>query len=107
MCIRDRDNTDILVATDAHDNAIAVAMYTLKPELLSSAPSAHLEAIAVHPEHARNGIARQLIDACSGGARRQGATCMSLNVFSSNVRARALYKACGFDEELVRCYKPL
>lgn len=100
-------NTKILVATNTVDDAIAIAMYTIKPELLSHSPSAHLEAIAVHPDHARNGIAKKLIDACSDGARQHGATCMSLHVFSNNTSARSLYEHCGFDEEIIRCYKTL
>ncbi len=101
------DNTKILVAANTADNAIAIAMYTIKPELLSHLPSAHLEAIAVHPDHTRNGIAKKLIDACSNDARQHGATSMSLHVFSNNTRARSLYEQCGFDEEIIRCYKTL
>lgn len=100
-------NTSILLATDATDNAIAMAMVTLKPDILSGAPGAHLEALAVHPDHTRQGLARQLITACTEAAKQQGATYMSLNVFSNNKKARALYQACDFDEELIRCYKTL
>ena len=99
------ENTSILLAADNMDNAIAIAMYTLKPDILSSATGAHLEAVAVHPDHTRQGIARDLIAACTDAAKQQGASFMSLNVFSNNVSARALYKACEFDEELIRCYK--
>ncbi len=101
------DNSHVLVAADAKNNAIALAMYTIKPELLSSAPSAHLEALAVHPDHLRQGLAKKLINECTNESRKKGAECMSLHVFGNNTRARALYKECGFDEELIRCYKPL
>jgi len=101
------ENSHVLVATDAENKAIAIAMYTIKPELLSSATSAHLEALAVHPQHLRQGLAKKLIDVCTTECRQKGAECMSLHVFGNNTRARALYKACGFDEELIRCYKPL
>lgn len=101
------DNTFVLVAADEEDTAIAVAMYTIKPELLSGAQSAHLEALAVNQDHARQGLAKQLIKICSDEALQKGATCMSLHVFANNNRARALYKSVGFDEELIRCYMPL
>ena len=101
------DNSHVLVATDAENKAIAIAMYTIKPELLSSATSAHLEALAVHPEHLRQGLAKKLIEVCATESRKKGAECMSLHVFGNNARARALYKECGFDEEVIRCYKPL
>jgi len=96
------------VAADEQNNMpVALAMFSIRPEALSGATSAHLEAIAVHPDHARQGLAKKLIDVCSDDAKLKGATCMSLNVFANNSRARALYKVCGFDEELIRCYKPL
>lgn len=101
------ENTRVLVATDREDNAIGIAMFTLKPELLSHSPSAHLEAIAVEPAHARQGIAASLIDACTDAARQMGAGSMSLHVFSNNTKARGLYEHCGFDEEIIRCYKTL
>ena len=101
------DNSHVLVAADSDNKAIALAMYPIKPELLSSVSSAHLEALAVHPEHLRQGLAKKLIDVCATQSKQKGAECMSLHVFGNNTRARALYKICGFDEELIRCYKPL
>lgn len=100
-------DSHVLVAADKSDKAVALAMYTIKPELLSGVTSAHLEALAVHPDHVRQGLAKKLIDTCSADAKQKGATCMSLHVFNNNTRARALYKACGFDEELIRCFKTL
>jgi len=101
------ENSHVLVAADTDDKPVALAMYTIKPELLSGASSAHLEAIAVHSDHARQGLGKKLIDASSAEAKQKGATCMSLHVFGNNTRARALYEACGFDEELIRCFKTL
>ena len=40
-------------------------------------------------------------------ARRRGAATMSLNVFTTNERARALYARLGFHEELIRAVRPL
>ncbi len=101
------DNTFVIVAADPDDVAVGVAMYTIKPELLSGDTSAHLEVLAVHEEHSRQGLGKKLIDATSADATGKGATCMSLHVFSNNARAREVYKATGFDEELIRCFKPL
>ncbi len=100
-------DTHTLVAENESGVAIAIAMYTLKAELISNAASAHLEALAVHPDHARQGIGKQLITACSDAARQQGAVALSLHVFANNSKARALYNNCGFDEEIIRCYKSL
>jgi len=97
----------VIVATDNNDAPVAVSMYTVKPELLSGDISAHLEVLAVDKNHMRQGLGKKLIDATTTAAIELGATVMSLHVFSNNKRARALYKSCGFDEELIRCYKPL
>lgn len=100
-------NSHVVVAVDTDDTAVGVAIYTIKPELLSGDTSAHLEVLAVHEDHTRNGLGKKLIDTCSAEARQKGANCMSLHVFSNNTRARALYQSTGFDEELIRCYKPI
>jgi ribosomal protein S18 acetylase RimI-like enzyme len=42
---------------------------------------------------------------CEGKVRQQGASSLTLHVFSRNARARALYASEGFDEELVRAIK--
>lgn len=100
-------DSHVLVAADADNTVVGVAMYTIKPELLSGASSAHLESLAVDAGHTRQGLGQKLIDATATAAVHKGATCMSLHVFSNNERARALYKASGFNEELIRCYKPI
>lgn len=101
------ENTQLLVAADPSDKAVAVAMYTLKAELLSGQKSVHLETLVVHENHLRNGLGRKLINAVTTEAKKSGALSMSLHVFAKNTRARELYKDCGFDEELIRCFKPL
>jgi len=100
-------DSHIIVAADDNDAPVGVSMYTLKPEMLSGNLSAHLEALAVDKNHMRQGLGKKLIDATCDAATALGATCMSLHVFSNNKRARALYQSCGFDEEVIRCYKPL
>jgi len=100
-------DSHILVAVDNNDLPVGVSLYTLKPEMLSGELSVHLEALAVDKNHMRQGLGKKLIDATSEAAIKDGATCMSLHVFSNNKRARALYQSCGFSEELIRCYKPL
>ena len=101
-------NADCLVnvAKEADGTIVGVAMVTLGPELLSHAPSAHLEAIAVAEKAEGKGVGKALLEAAEAGARERGALSMSLHVFSTNVRARRVYQRAGFDEELLRCIKP-
>ncbi len=100
-------NTHALVAADKDDNVHGIAIYTLRKELLSGEPSAHLEVLAVDSTCRRLGIGRALIEATESKAKTQGASSLTLHVFANNTRARGLYSAVGFEEELLRCYKPI
>lgn len=100
-------NTHALVAVDADSNVHGIAIYTLRDELLSGEASAHLEVLAVDGECRKQGIGRALIDATETAAKAMGAQSLTLHVFSNNTRARSLYMSVDFQEELLRCYKPL
>lgn len=103
----DAPDTHTLLAVDAESNVCGVSIYTMRPELLSSEPSAHLEVLAVDPNCRGQGIGRALIDATESGAKGLGAKSLTLHVFAKNTRARGLYTAANFEEELLRCYKPI
>lgn len=96
----------VQVASDG-ERIVGLAMVSLRPELLSKAPSAHLEAIAVAPGCEGQGLGRRLLQAAEDDARAQGARSMSLHVFAVNTRARRLYERAGYDGELLRYIKPL
>lgn len=99
--------TNTLVAIDANSAVLGVAAYTMRKELLSGEPSAHLEVLAVSEEFRKQGIGQALIDATESAAKSKGAQSITLHVFSNNTRARSLYQSTGYNEELLRCYKPL
>lgn len=101
-------NADCIVhvAQETDGTIVGVTMVTLGPELLSHAPSAHLEAIAVSEKAEGKGVGKALLEAAEAGARERGALSMSLHVFATNTRARGVYERAGFDEELIRCIKP-
>ena len=80
---------------------------TLRKELLSGEPSAHLEVIVVASEARGSGVGKQLLEAAETKAHQHGARSMSLHVFARNVGARGFYEHAGFDGELMRYYKPL
>lgn len=95
------------VAVDATDKVVGFAMTTLRPELLSHEPSAHLEAIALDPAAEGRGVAAALLAAAEAAALLQGAQSMTLHVFAVNDRARRLYERAGYDGELIRYIKTL
>lgn len=101
------DNCLIYVAKQSDGALLGLAVTTLKPEMLSGKPSAHLEAIAVAEQAQGKGIAGALIDATEKAAVAACAQSLTLTVFGLNKRARAVYARAGFDEEIIRCSKQL
>ena len=83
------------------------ALVSLRPELLSHEPSAHLEAIAVAEGLEGQGVGHLLLSSVEAAARARGAESMSLHVFATNSRARSFYEKSGYDGELLRYTKPL
>lgn len=95
------------VAEDDNSTIAGFAITSMRAEILSGDPSAHLEALAVNPDFRRQGIGERLIEATEKTAIERGAESLTLHVFGLNERARRLYGRVGFDEELIRCRKPL
>ena len=93
------------VAEDSHGHIAGVIMVSLREELLSHAPSAHLEAIVVSPNARGQGLGKRLMQHCEERVRAMGALSLTLHVFANNRRARSLYESETFDEELIRAIK--
>ncbi|MGB5345169.1 MAG: GNAT family N-acetyltransferase [Woeseia sp.] len=89
------------------DEILGFTLTSLRPEPLSHAPAAHLEALAIAKAAEGRGIATALIRACERNASKHGARFMTLHVFATNGRARALYEKCGYDGEMLRYIKSL
>ena len=84
---------------------VGLVLLSLRPELLSHAPSAHLEAIVVHPDHRGRGLGRRLLQHSEARVKALGAASLTLHVFNRNERAKSLYVAEGYELELVRAVK--
>ena len=56
----------------------------------------YLHRIAVHPDHAGQGLGRSLLDGSAAWGRAHGARSMVLNVRDVNKNAQQLYQRCGF-----------
>lgn len=93
------------VATDLDDHILGLTIVSLREEMLSREPSAHLEAIVVDPRARGTGLGKRLMEHCEQRVRDLGAQSLTLHVFARNERARALYAAQDFDEELIRAIK--
>lgn len=93
------------VAVDESEKILGLTLVSLRPELLSHEPSAHLEAIAVGEGAEGMGVGQALLTAAESEARAQGALSITLHVFASNTRARNFYERSGYDGELLRYIK--
>jgi len=95
----------VRVAVNDEGGILGVAMAQLREEMLSHAPSAHLEVIVVRDDAEGQGIAKALIQEMEQAVREQGALSMTLHVFATNTRARAVYDRLGYSGELIRYIK--
>ncbi len=95
------------VAVDDAETMLGFTLVSLRPELLSYEPSAHLEAIAVGEGAEGMGVGQALLAAAESEAKSHGAQTITLHVFASNTRARGFYEQSGYDGELLRYIKEL
>ncbi|MFQ5547665.1 MAG: GNAT family N-acetyltransferase [Woeseia sp.] len=93
------------VAENADGEILGFTIVRLRPEPLSHEPSGHLETIAVDDRAEGKGIGQALLSAAEEAARDRGAQTMTLNVISTNSRARRFYERSGYDGELIRYIK--
>ena len=103
----DRDAAQVTVAVGDNGQLLGFAMVTLRPELLSLEPSAHLEAIAVDDSAEGLGIGKALLRRAEERAQDGGAQTITLHAFATNTRACAFYEKSGYSAELRRYIKPL
>jgi ribosomal protein S18 acetylase RimI-like enzyme len=103
----ERDDCAAMVAVDGDGSVLGVALIRMRPEPMSGAPSAHLEAIAVARDAEGRGIGAKLMAEAESEARRRGATCLTLHVFEANTRALQLYSRLGYTPEYKKCIKYL
>ena len=96
---------DVACDSNAPEQLVGVVIVTMRDELLSGSPSAHLEAIVIDKEYRGYGLGRRLLQHAETKAGELGAESMSLHVFANNHRARSLYAGNGYDEELIRAIR--
>jgi len=95
------------VAVNDTQEILGFTLVSLRPELLSHEPSAHLEAIAVAEGAEGMGVGQALLAAAEAEAMAHGAQTITLHVFAVNTRARDFYEKSGYDGELIRYIKEL
>ena len=99
---------DVFVRVAVQEEVVAGAcIVSLREELLSHEPSAHLEVVVVSQNTQGTGLGRKLMCDAEMQAQSRGAWSMTLHVFGVNKKARGLYDKLGYDPELIRYSKTL
>ncbi|HCD26623.1 MAG TPA: hypothetical protein DER02_03825 [Gammaproteobacteria bacterium] len=101
----ENEQSFIHLAVTEDDQIGGFVIITLRPEMLSEAPSAHLETIIVGPQFRGIGLGRRLLQHTESEVRARGAGSLTLHVFRRNERAHSLYQSFGFDDEMIRAIK--
>ncbi len=97
----------LLLAEDEQGERVGFLSLSLTRDYFSDRRQAHLNELAVAPEHRRRGFGRALLDHAERWARARGCHALSLNVFPGNEAARRLYDGAGYQLDLLRLAKPL
>src|SRR6476659_4031191 len=84
------DHEYVWVAVDENDDPIAFALV----HLLDA--SVHLHELDVHPDYARQGLGRRLIETVVDWARARGATALTLTTFGDILWNGPYYERLGF-----------
>ena len=95
------------IAVGEGDSILGIVMTRLREELLSHAPSAHLEVLAVAKGAEGQGLGKALMTVAENAVRARGAETMTLHVFGVNTRARGMYEKLGYEGEIIRYIKDL
>jgi ribosomal protein S18 acetylase RimI-like enzyme len=99
--------TSLLVAEDPPGTPAGYVFSTTREDYFTHEPHAHIEVIAVEPTAQGRGLGRRLLQATEAWARGRGYRRITLNVFATNVRARALYEKAGYEAETLHYHKLL
>ena len=100
------DRSDVIVRVAVDDGRVTGAIIvTLREEMMSHEPSAHLEVVVVSEDAQGGGLGKQLMSDAETQARSRGAKGITLHVFGVNSKARAMYDRLGYDPEIIRYSK--
>ena len=80
---------------------------TTKVDYFTGRPHAHIEILAVTRDGEGHGVARVLLRGAEAWADTRGYDLVTLNVFSQNQAARAVYDRLGYQPELILYRKGL
>ena len=97
-----------LFVTEAKDGAVLGAAYVEQAvDYFTLEAHGHLGILAVAADAEGRGVGRALLESVEQWARARGYRFVTLNVFTTNARARAVYERAGYRADTIRYVKEL
>jgi ribosomal protein S18 acetylase RimI-like enzyme len=97
----------LLLAEDAQGTRLGYIHVVQNEDFFTHQPCGHLSVLAVDRGADGRGVGAFLVAAAEGWTRQRGLARLTLNVWMSNQRARALYERLGFTPEVVKYARPV
>jgi GNAT superfamily N-acetyltransferase len=97
----------VFVAENGRDGLLGFTHLETAIDYFTLLPHGHISDLVVAPNGEGRGIARALIETAERWARDRGYPTLTLNVFTENHHARAVYRRLGFGEDTMRYVKAL
>jgi len=98
---------EVLVAEDAGGTPLGFIHVCGETDYFTRGEAGHIADLVVAPAARGRGVGESLIAAAEQWARARRYTLLTLNVFTGNTGARALYERTGFGAETIRYIKAL
>jgi ribosomal protein S18 acetylase RimI-like enzyme len=98
-----RAGDEVLIAN--RGGAIVGVLHMMVASDFYGRPHAHISVLSVSKAAEGTGVGRALIAHAEAWTRRRGLSLLTLNVFSTNTRARRLYEHAGFTPETLKYSK--
>lgn len=100
-------NSYLFVAEDADGHRVGFIHLQRTADFFTGRSNCHISDLAVAPAHEGHGVGKALLAHAEAWAREHHCQMVTLAVFPGNTRARALYEASGYGEDLLRLAKPI
>lgn len=100
-------NSFLFVAENAEGERVGFMHLQKTQDFFTGRSNCHISDLAVAPGHEGQGVGRALLRHAEDWAREHRCALVTLAVLPGNERARALYEAAGYGNDLVRMAKPV
>jgi GNAT superfamily N-acetyltransferase len=97
----------VLIALDSLDKPLGFAHVHLDQSAFTGETVGYVSVVVVAADAAGSGLGRRLMLAAESWARHEGCALITLEVFASNVVARAVYERLGYREQTLKLAKQL